>query len=70
MIAYISIVGFPFLNLTADEVAEMVENQVVPLRLKADITNEYDSGAIGVYREDERIGYVAKDSQKYVKDIL
>ena len=48
----------------------MIENQTVPIRLKAEPENEFDSGAIAVYHGFNRIAYVAKDSQQYIKDRL
>ena len=70
MTAFINIVGFPFLNLTTDTVAEMVQNQSIPLKLKEEPENQFDQGAIALYRGFDRIGYVAKDSQEYVRHLL
>ena len=39
MNTYVIIVGFPFLNLTAEQVTEMIQTQSIPLKLKAEPEN-------------------------------
>ena len=62
MVSYINIVGFPFLQLSVDQVAEMIESNAFPIKLTPEPENTYDPNAIAIYRGFNRIGYVAKDS--------
>lgn len=40
----------------------MIEEQATPIYLKNEPENQFDSGAIAIYKDQQRIGYVAKDS--------
>ena len=48
----------------------MVQNDAFPIKLTPEPENIYDPNAIAIYQGFNRIGYVAKDSQQYIREHL
>lgn len=61
--AYATLVGFPFLGLSIEYVADKFDKQCErKVTVQAEPTNKYDSNALVVMYGEEKLGYISKES--------